>query len=103
MNSLLIAKVEIRGQRGLGLPTVRVILEGHLRVLHAPPQPLDEHVVDRSAATIHTDRHAVRVQPRRERRGRELASLIGVEELGGRSGERFVERLFQRLQAEAAG
>jgi len=67
MNSLVAVEAEAAGQRGLRLPHARVVLQVHLLVLHAPPEPLDEHVVDRPAPAIHADRHTARLQPLSER------------------------------------
>ena len=48
-------------------------------MLHAPPQPLDEHVVHVGARGVHTDLDTTVQQHRGERLGGELTTLVGVE------------------------
>lgn len=69
----------------------------HLLVLDRAPQPLHEDVVSPGATPVHADGHAALLERIRERQAGELATLVGVEDLGlavSRKG------LFQRLQAE---
>ncbi len=70
----------------------------HVLVLHRPPQPLHEHVVQAAAPTVHAHRHPGRLQPPRPRLGRELHPLVRVEHLGTAP----AQRLLQHLQAERA-
>ncbi len=51
MDPPLAVELEVAGQRLLRFPAVGVVFQVHLLVLRAPPQPLDEHVVERAAAT----------------------------------------------------
>ena len=81
MDAALAVEAEVARQRRLCFPAVAVILQVHFFVLHASPQPLDEHVVQRPAAAIHADHHAGRFQSAPERQGCELGSLVAVEDL----------------------
>src|SRR5271165_3721184 len=65
-------------------------------VFYCPPEPLDEHVVQRPPTTVHAHRHPRRQEPPRERLCRELHPLVGVEHLGTSR----PQGLFQQLQAE---
>jgi len=69
MDALLAVELEVLGQPPLGLPAVAVVVRVNLLVLHAAPQPLDEHVVERPATSIHADRGAARLRGRRVVRG----------------------------------
>ena len=62
-------------------PAVGQLVQVDRLVLQRPPQPLDEHVVHASAAAIHRAPDAGSPQPLGERPTRELAALIGVEDL----------------------
>ena len=44
-----------------------VELEVNLLVLHATPEALDEHVVERASTTVNADRHTVALQAHGER------------------------------------
>lgn len=52
-----------------------------LFVLHAAPQPLDEHGVPPAAATAHADGDALALEPLGEHHAGELQTLVGVENL----------------------
>lgn len=51
-------------------------------VLHAAPQPLDNHVVDPAAFPIQADRHVVVFEDLGERISSRLRALVSVEDLG---------------------
>src|SRR3954454_18262019 len=76
----------------------RVIrLDEHLLILQAPPQALDEDVVQIPALAIHADPNPAKLQLRQKIRAGELHPLVSVEDL------RWpvpVQRLLQRLDAE---
>jgi len=101
-----------RCEQRLKLPGLEVL--GHLRrrhpdlarlvrvqvdflVLDTAPQALDEHVVHPSSPAVHADPHALCQQRFGEVLGGELATLIGVEDLGGTVAH---QRLLERLHAE---
>src|SRR5439155_15754522 len=65
---LFIVEGEIPPQSPLGVPHASIVLQVDLLVLHAAPQPLHKHVVERAAPPIHADRHPRRQQPPGERR-----------------------------------
>ena len=89
---------EVGRQAMLQLPCRLVALQVNVLVLHGPPQPLDEHVVQGPAAAIHTDRDPRSLQHARERSAGELRPLIGVEDLR----LPLRQRRLQRADAEAA-
>ena len=92
----VIVEREVGAQPGAGLGHRRVVLQVDLLVLHRPPKPLDEDVVERPAAAVHADLHAGRPQQARERVAGELRTLVGIEYLRppGR------KRPFERIPAE---
>src|ERR1019366_1246640 len=57
-------------------------LEVHALVLHAAPQPLDEDVVAPGAAPVHAELAALAQYHVGELGCRELAALVGVDDLG---------------------
>ncbi len=66
MRSLLIVKTKVAIQNSFQIPYTLVRMQIHLLVLHATPQPLDEHVVQRPATAVHADRDRMPLQPLRE-------------------------------------
>lgn len=100
MRSLLVIAQQIvrpafaRGPHGLiGIQIDRFVFE-------TPPQPFDKHVVPPAPRPIHTDLNPVVVQEPGKFLARELAPLIGVENLRR---ARVSERLPDRLQTELRG
>ena len=65
---------------GTRLEAVGIALQIDLLVLQRSPQPLDEDVVQPTAAAVHRDSHAGSLQDRGECGRGELAALIGVED-----------------------
>ena len=51
-------------------------------MLDGPPQPLDEDAVMTAATSVHADADAVTLERPDEGFDRELAALVGVEDLG---------------------
>ena len=96
MSPLVAVIVEVGPERLFGLPAVGVLAEVDLLVLHRPPEPLDEDVVERSATSIHGHGHPALDQSAREGIRRELCSLVGVEDLG----RCLAQGSIQRLDAE---
>ena len=72
-------------------------MQVHAFVFQRPPQPLDEDVVEEPAFPIHRDAHAGPAQAVRPGKRRELATLIGIHDLGRAE---LVNGLVQRLNAE---
>ena len=68
-----------------------VVVEIDVFVLHAAPQSLDGHVVQRSAATVHADGDLRCEKWFREDVARELRSLVRVEYPGLPSAKRSLE------------
>lgn len=79
MTTPCVVEREVSLQPCLTVLHALVVVQVNFLVLHASPQSLDEHVVQRSPAAIHTDRHAVLQQSARKRLARELTTLVGVE------------------------
>jgi len=105
---------------GLQIPDHRVAFEVDVLVLHTPPEPLDEYVVHPPALPVHAhcDPHAF--ESSRPFRRRELAALVGVEnlwqrlrvfardplsvfELLGRVGEESFDRINRIYRIEPRG
>src|SRR5260370_8198108 len=93
MRTLSIEKLQVASQSPMQRRHRRMIVQIHIFVLHAPPQPLDEHVVQRPAFAVHADAHSRRLQPAREHSACELGSLIRIENLRLPSLQRFVQNL----------
>ena len=91
--------VEIGSDLAPGLGHTLVGLQVHLLVLEAPPQPLDEHVVQPATFSVHRDRYTVLFEYARKGLRRELGTLVGVEDLRSAVGE---DGLLEGLDAEAA-
>ncbi len=72
--------------RGTGVRHAVVGVQIDLLVLHRPPKALDEDVVPPGAFAVHADRDAMAGEHAGEGRARELAALIGVEDLAGPGG-----------------
>ncbi len=75
-------------------------MEVDLFILETPPQPFHEDVVPPPPRPIHTDLNPVVVQQPGECLARELAALIGVEDLRSAI---LGHRLLHRLQADVRG
>ena len=67
--------------RGAGVRHAVVGVQIDLLLLHRPPKALDEDVVPPGAFAVHADRDAMAGEHAGEGRARELAALIGVEDL----------------------
>src|SRR2546427_819332 len=95
-----VVEAKIPAQRGARFGAVSVGVQINLLVLHAPPQPLDEHVIDPATLAVHADGDASPLETLGPLLARELRALVGVEDL------RYPElrhRLLQRLNAEVRG
>src|ERR1700728_2366330 len=92
-----VVSAEVTSQRGPRFGTVRVGSQIDLLVLDAPPQPLDEHVVDPSTFAIHADRNAGALEHVDPLLAGKLRSLVGVEDL--RYSE-LRDRLLKRFEAK---
>ena len=66
-------------------------------------KPLDEHVVESSAATIHRDGHAAPLSSAREGHRRELSAVIRAVDFGPRLRQRHVECLDAEVGGERVG
>ncbi len=75
-------------------------MEIHLLIFEAPPQPLDEDVVPPPPDPIHADLNSMSLQKPGEFLAGELATLIGVKDLGSPIPS---DGLLHRLQAEVCG
>src|SRR4051794_23380291 len=96
MGPLVVEEGEVPRQTTVQ-PRHRVVsLNVNVLVFHAPPEPLDEHVVQRPPPPVHAYRRPGRFQPPGELRRRELRPLAGVEDLRPPP----PQGLFEHLQAE---
>lgn len=68
----MIVKLDVPGQPIVQTRHIGVLLEVDVLVLESTPEPLNEDVVHRAAATIHTDKDIGLLQGGRESGGREL-------------------------------
>ena len=89
---LVVVEVKVALESGVERLPVGIVLEVHILVLHRPPQPLDEHVVERPAAAVHADAYCGLEQRTRELLARKLAALVGVEDLRMALAQRLPER-----------
>src|SRR5262249_29710231 len=96
VRTLLVVEQEVGRQTRLQIYNMLIILNVDCLVFHAPPQPLHEHVVQRTPPTVTAHRAPRPPQPAGVLPRRELRSLVGVEDLRTAPLKRFV----QRLQAE---
>ena len=81
-----VVAVEPAIEAGLQDRNGRVFVQIDFLLLHAAPQPLDEDVIHPAAFAIHADAHIKLEQSAGPFRGSELATLIGVEDLGNVAG-----------------
>ena len=93
VSPLVAVVIDVGPERLFGLPAVGVLAEVDLLLLHRPPEPLEEDVVERSATFMHGHSHAALDQAAREGSCRELGSLVSVEDLGRCPAERCVQGL----------
>ena len=100
MRAAPVVPVEAGREARLLRASVRARAQIHPLVLDGPPQPLDEDVVVAATAAVHADGDTVVLEHPGEGFGRELAALIGVEDLGRPIAG---NRLLERGHAEANG
>src|SRR3989304_12570 len=81
MQPFVVVVAKIPPQPPLGLRRLPILLQVHLLVFHASPQPLREHVVQGATASVHADPNPALLQSPREGLAGELGPLIGVENL----------------------
>ena len=87
----------VRSDRALEARRVRPQID--LLVLHAAPQPLDEHVIDPSPLAIHADRNAGGLQRCEPPLAGVLRALVGIKNLRSC---RISHRLLECFDAECA-
>jgi hypothetical protein len=75
----MIVLFEVAAQAATGGQAVTVIVEVNVLILHTPPQPLDEAVVDPAAPAVHAHFHAGGLDGVDEARTGELGPLIPGE------------------------
>jgi len=75
MSAPHVVEVEVGREFSTSLGNVLVSLEVHLLVFHAPPQPLDEDVVQPAAPAVHADGDAMGAEQARESLRGELGAL----------------------------
>src|SRR6266511_6356721 len=80
--AFLVVEPKVLPQARLSGAYIRVVLDIDLFVLHAPPQPFHEDVVEHPAPAIHADSGLGSEQRRLELRAGKLRTLVGVEYLG---------------------
>jgi hypothetical protein len=80
MEASVVVELEVRAEPREQRKSRLVVVKVHVFVLHAPPEPFDEHIVQRSSAAIHADCD-LRIKQRLEKRlARELCALVRVED-----------------------
>src|ERR1700730_14119862 len=94
--ALMLAFVVVEAEPGanprLGLGNALIGIEVDFLVFEAAPEPLDEDVVHAAALAVHADHHPVPLQCPGEIVAGELATLVGIENLGAAvASERFLE------------
>src|SRR5262245_66508083 len=82
MKPFVIVEGEIPPQAKPQCGDVLVAPDVEVLVLHTPPEPLDEDVIQRPAPAVHTHRHPGRLQAPRARLGRELHPWSGLDTAG---------------------
>src|SRR5215467_6501052 len=82
MGTLVVVEGDPRSDAEPGFAAVRIALEIDVFVFERAPQPLDEHVVHPAPAAIHRDLNAGLFERTGEGCAGELATLVGVEDLG---------------------
>lgn len=103
MPSFGVVEREIPIQAAPGLGSVGVVPQVDLLVLHAPPQPLHEDVVQRPAALVHVDPDPRALQPPRELVAHQLRPLVRVEDLGLADPQRLVHCLHAEQRVQRVG
>ena len=81
MKALTVVEPEVFSQAIGGLEHVLVIVQVFLFVYAAAPEPLDEDVIHRSTAPIHTDGDFMLYENSGERIAGELRALVRIENL----------------------
>src|SRR5271155_6021890 len=98
--AFLIVEVEPGANTRPSLGNTGIGVEVDLLVFKAAPQPLDEDVVHAAPLAIHADRDPIAFQGAGEVVAGELATLIGIEDLGLTvAGKRLLERLDTEIGA----
>jgi len=99
-----VVEPEVALQRRVRFSRTVVGVQVDLLVLHASPQPLDEHIVDPSALAVHADADALGLKHCAGRGSGKLGTLVGVEDLRAPEPiERFLERLDTEVRGERIG
>ena len=81
VRSSLIVERQVSFQPVLCFADAVVGMQIHLFVFDTPPEPFDEYVITPAALAIHADGDVVLRQEARELLARELAALVGVEDV----------------------
>src|SRR5450432_2783985 len=92
-----VVEVDVAADPFSGSAHALVGVEVDLLVLDRAPHPFDEYVVAPASLAVHRDADAVPVEQSGELAARELAALIGVEDLRLAVSS---DRLLDRLSAE---
>src|SRR5208282_4989666 len=97
MQTLVVVKVQPAADAATSFLNRGVCLDVYILVLQAPPQPLDEDVVQVTAFAIHADADTAGRQHAGERGTGELYTLVGVENIGRTVS---IQRFLQGLDTE---
>ena len=82
MRALVVVELEVGRQALPGLAWMGVLVQVDFFIFDRAPQPLGENVVERSAASIHTDLDTGLLQGLKVLRAGEVAALIAVPDDG---------------------
>src|SRR6516165_4917926 len=95
--ALLVVENEPAANASPGLAYRRIGVEVDLLVFEAAPQPLDKDVVHAATLAVHADHDLMGLQNAGEVLAGELATLVGIDDLGSAVAvERFLKRPTQK-------
>ena len=100
MRAALIEELEVPGEARPDVGDGVIAVQVDLLVLHGAPEAFDEDVVSPAALAVHADVDLPASEDVQELETRELAPLVGVEDLGTAEPS---ERLLERRDAEVTG
>ena len=103
MWSLEVVPVDVAADGSMEFETIGEVGDIDQFVFDRPPEALDDNVVDGPAATVHADLNGAVFEDLEEFRGRELRSLVGVEDERLSPAESIAERIAAKGSFERVG
>ncbi len=95
---LVVLEAIVAREPGVQRMPIGIRAEVDVLLLHAAPQPFDEHVVQGPATAVHADAHATFQEHARESSAGELTSLVVIED----ARMRLLQSLLKGIHAEPA-